>query len=103
MNSIRGMSDEDTIMEDSNDHYNDKTMNLENDENRHELEESDQLKRSAIVEALDDTNKQNDIKENYSKEHLIISSIVIENFKSYGGKHTIGPFHQVSKIDRLIF
>ena len=26
---------------------------------------------------------------------LIVTQIVVENFKSYAGRHTIGPFHKV--------
>ena len=29
------------------------------------------------------------------KPRLVISQIVVENFKSYAGRQTIGPFHKV--------
>lgn len=30
-----------------------------------------------------------------SGQRLMITSIDVENFKSYYGKHVLGPFHQV--------
>lgn len=27
--------------------------------------------------------------------HLILDKVVLENFKSYGGRHVVGPFHRV--------
>ena len=32
-------------------------------------------------------------------ERLVITHIEVENFKSYYGKHTFGPFHKVRLID----
>lgn len=34
--------------------------------------------------------------------HLIISWVVLENFKSYGGRHIIGPFHRVRNKNCII-
>lgn len=32
---------------------------------------------------------------------LIVTRIVVENFKSYSGRHTIGPFHKVNDHSSL--
>lgn len=33
------------------------------------------------------------IQEAQTQPRLVIEKLVVENFKSYGGKHEIGPFH----------
>ena len=41
---------------------------------------------------IDDMHKQE--KEMAAKPRLVIKEMVLENFKSYGAKQSIGPFHQ---------
>lgn len=43
-----------------------------------------------------------DLKNNNYMQRLVISKMIINNFKSYAGRQEIGPFHKVTGIKLIL-
>lgn len=51
----------------------------------------------AIVPAIDNNNDENTRSEHENKS-VVVEALVISNFKSYRGKHVIGPFKRFTGV-----
>jgi uncharacterized protein with ACT and thioredoxin-like domain len=83
-NQLEGRADNELILQDGvNDNYIDLASEIDGDEDLLSME------IPPIVQSV--TYEE-------GGERLVISHIVVENFKSYFGKRIIGPFHKVCEM-----